>query len=80
MNKLNEITTQIKTLIDARDILQEKYEKSDFHKKKEKNPHSAVPPSPEDEEIIKLLNAIHQLDKYIKDLQNKQLEILKQHD
>jgi hypothetical protein len=50
----------------------------DFHKKKEKFPQSAVPPAPEDGEILKLLTAIQQLDKYIKELQDMQLKVLKQ--
>jgi hypothetical protein len=77
MSQLNKVTEQIKTLKDARDILKEKYTKSDFHKKKEKHPHSAVPPSPEDEEIYRLLNAITQLEKYIKELQDEQFILLK---
>lgn len=80
MNQLTEVTEQIKTLISARDILKERYEKSEFHKKKEKHPHSASPPSPEDEEIYKLLNAIQQLDRYIKELQDEQFELLKEQD
>ena len=78
MNKLHEISEQIKSLKTARDFLQEKYDASEFHKKKEEFPQSAVPPSPEDEEIYRLLTAIHQLDKYIKELQDIQLKVLKQ--
>jgi hypothetical protein len=78
MNKLHEISEQIKSLKTARDFLQEKYDASEFHKKKEEFPQSAVPPSPEDEEIYRLLTAIHQLDKYIKELQEIQLKVLKQ--
>ena len=80
MSQLNEITEQIKMLKSARDILKERYENSEFHKKKEKHPHSAVPPSPEDEEIYKLLTAIQQLDKYVKELQDDQFELLKEHE
>ncbi len=80
MSQLNEITEQIKMLKSARDILKERYENSEFHKKKEKHPHSAVPPSPEDEEIYKLLIAIQQLDKYVKELQDEQFELLKEHE
>ena len=78
MSQLSEVTGQIKTLKDARDILKEQYSKSEFHKKKEKHPHSAVPPSPEDEEIYKLLNAIQQLERYVKELQDEQFELLKE--
>ena len=78
MNKLHEVTEQIKNLTTARDFLKEKYDASEFHKKKEKFPQSAVPPAPEDEEIYKLLTAIQQLDKYIKELQDVQLKLLKQ--
>jgi hypothetical protein len=41
-------------------------------------PQSAVPPNPNDEEIYKLLTAIQQLDKYIKELQDAQFKVLKQ--
>jgi hypothetical protein len=78
MNKLHEVTEQIRNLTTARDFLKEKYDASEFHKKKEKFPQSAVPPAPEDEEIYKLLTAIQQLDKYIKELQDVQLKLLKQ--
>jgi hypothetical protein len=77
MTELNEITEQIKMLKSAREILRERYENSEFHKKKEKHPHSAVPPSPEDEDIYKLLTAIQQLDKYVKELQDEQFALLK---
>jgi len=77
MTELNEITEQIKTLKSARDILRERYENSEFHKTKEKHPHSAVPSSPEDEDIYKLLTAIQQLDKYVKELQDEQFALLK---
>lgn len=77
MNKLTEITEKIKTLKDAREILYTEYTKSDFHKKKEAHPHELVPPSPEDEEIYKLLTAIQQLDVHIKKLQDEQFELLK---
>jgi len=80
MSRLSEVTGQIKTLIDARDILKEKYSKSEFHKKKETHPHTAIAPSPEDEEIYKLLTAIQQLDYYIKQLQDEQFRLLKELD
>jgi hypothetical protein len=78
MNQLNKITEHIKILKNARDILKEKYSVSEFHKKKEKHPQSAIPPSPKDEEVYKLLNAIQQLDKYVKELQDEQFELLKE--
>jgi len=78
MNTFQEISEQIKNLKTARDFLQKKYDSSEFHKKKENFPQSAVPPSPEDEEIYKLLTAIQQLDKYIKELQDLQFKVLKQ--
>ena len=80
MTKLNEITIQIKTLVNARDVLRTRYEQSEYHKLKEKNPHSVTPPTPEDEEIYRLLNAIQQLDKYIKELQDEQFVLLKEQD
>ena len=77
MSGLAEVNKKIKILKDARDILKEEYSSSEFHKKKEANPHSMVPPSPEDEEIYKLLTAIQQLDVHIKKLQDVQFELLK---
>ncbi|RLF27014.1 MAG: hypothetical protein DRN05_06215 [Thermoplasmata archaeon] len=76
-NRLNEITEQIKILKHARDILKEKYSESEFHKKKERHPHSVIPPSPEDEDIYKLLTAIQQLDLHVRKLQEEQFELLK---
>jgi len=78
MSRLNEVTGQIKILKDAKDILKDQYSKSEFHRQKEKNPHSAVPPSPEDEEIYKLLNAIQQLEKFVKELQEEQFKLLRE--
>ncbi len=46
MNKFQEISEKIKNLKTARDFLKEKF------------PQSAVPPTPKDEEIYKLLTAI----------------------
>ena len=77
MEEFGEIGKKIKALKNARDILQNEYSQSDFHKKKEANPHSTVPSSPEDEEIYKLLTAIRQLDHYVKKLQDEQFTILK---
>lgn len=77
MNTINELSEQIKVLKAARDILKEKYSDSEYHKKRETFPHEAVPPSPEDEDILKLLTAIHQLEKYVKELQRIQFELIK---
>lgn len=77
MEKISEITEKIKTLKQAREILQNEYKQSEFHKKKEASSQDLVPPSPEDKEIYKLLTAIQQLDFYIKKLQDEQFEILK---
>ncbi len=80
MEKFSELNEKIKTLKDAREILQNEYQKSEFHKKKEANPQDIVPPSPEDGEIYKLLTAIQQLDFYIKKLQDKQFKLLKENE
>ena len=80
MEKFGEIGQKIKILKNARDILQDEYSQTDFHKKKEAHPQSTVPPSPDDEEIYKLLTAIQQLDFYVKKLQDEQLSLLKQHE
>jgi len=77
MNKFGELGDKIKTLKTARDILKKEYSESDFHRKKEAHPQSTVPPSPEDEEIYKLLTAIQQLDFYVKKLQDEQFALLK---
>ena len=77
MEDLGELSKKIKSLKTARDILQEEYSQSDFHKRKEANPDDIVPPSPEDEEIFKLLTAIQQLDFYVKKLQDEQFALLK---
>ena len=78
MNKFQEISELIKNLKTARDFLKDKYDSTEFHKTKEKFPQSAVPPTPNDGEIYKLLTAIQQLDKYIKELQDAQYKLLKQ--
>jgi len=77
MEKISELTEKIKTLKQAREILQNEYKQSEFHKKKEASSQDIVPPSPEDKEIYKLLTAIQQLDFYIKKLQDEQFEVLK---
>ncbi|UCH71935.1 MAG: hypothetical protein JSW62_05960 [Thermoplasmatales archaeon] len=79
MSDLERIRNAIKTLKIAKDILQKEYENSEFHKKKEAHPQETVPPSPEDEEIYKLLTAIQQLDFYVKKFQEDQFNLLKQH-
>jgi hypothetical protein len=78
MNRFQEISEQIKTLKTARDILKEKYDRSEFHKKKEKFSQTPIPPTPQDGEIYKLLTAIQQLDKYIKELQDEQFKVLQE--
>ena len=80
MEKFTKISEKIKILKDARNILLEEYSKTEFHKKKEAHPHETIPPSPEDEEIYKLLTAIQQLDVHIKKLQDRQFEILKENE
>lgn len=80
MEKLSKLSEKIKTLKEARNILHEEYIQSEFHKKKEAHPHETMPSSPEDDEIYKLLNTIQQIDNYIKKLQDKQLQILKQNE
>ena len=77
MEKISELTEKIKILKKAREILQDEYKQSEFHKKKEASPQDIVPPSPEDKEIYKLLTAIQQLDFFIKKLQDEQFEMLK---
>ena len=78
MDEIGELGEKIKILKAARDILQFEYSQSEFHKKKEAHPHSTSPPLPEDEEIYKLLNAVQQLELYIKKFQDKQFKLLKQ--
>jgi hypothetical protein len=78
MNKFQELSDQIECLIHTRDFLKAKYEASEFHKRKEKYPQTAVPPGPHDGEIYKLLTAIQQLEKYIKELQDEQFHALKE--
>jgi len=80
MKKLTEINEKIKVLKEARQILNEEYQQSDFHKKKEANPQESAPSEPEDEEAIKLLGAIHQVDLHIKKLQDEQFSILKKNE
>lgn len=77
MEQLQNVRNKIKTLKDAREILNKEYSKSDFHKKKESHPQSTVPPDPNDEEAIKLLTAINQLDSYVKKFQDEQFELIK---
>jgi hypothetical protein len=77
MVSITKISEKIKILKDARVILQSEYEKTEFHKRKVANPQDIVPPKPEDEAIFKLLTAIHQIDIYIKKLQDEQYKLLK---
>ncbi len=77
MSRISQISDDIKALKHARDILREYYTQSEYHHKRETQPHSAVPPSPEDEEILKLLTAIQQLERLIKQLQDEQFCLLK---
>lgn len=79
-DSLSNLNEKIKTLKHAKEILNNEYSKTDFHKKKEAHPHSTVPPSPEDEEIFKLLNAIRQIETYIKKFQDEQFELIKEHE
>ena len=76
MSRLEDISDNIKVLKHARDLLKEYYEASEFHKRKETNPQEVGPSTPEDEEIFKLLTAIQQLEKYVKQLQDEQFELL----
>ena len=78
MSSISSITDDIKALKRARDLLRERYDNSEYHQKREIQPHSAVPPEPEDEEILKLLTAITQLEHYIKELQDEQFTLLKE--
>ena len=77
MTDLHELNEKIKNLKKSRDILQSEYSKSEYHKKKEENPDSTIPTNPEDEEIYKLLNAIQQIEFYIKKFQDEQFNIIK---
>ncbi len=76
-DSLTDITDKIKTLKEAKEILNQEYSKTEFHKKKEAHPHSSVPPLPEDEEIYKLLIAIRQIENHIKKFQDQQFELIK---
>ncbi|MEA2055656.1 MAG: hypothetical protein U9O49_02350 [Candidatus Thermoplasmatota archaeon] len=80
MTEVEGLNSKIKALKGARDVLQEQYENTEFHRRKEANPQDTAPPSPEDEEIFKLLTAIQQLNLYIKKLQDEQFEVLKEQD
>jgi hypothetical protein len=77
MEGFSDLGDKIKILKNAREILQDEYHQTEFHRKKEANPHELIPSSPEDEEIYKLLTAIQQLDVYIKKFQDKQFKMLK---
>ena len=77
---LADITEKIKILKSAREILNNEYIQTDFHKKREENPETTVPTTPEDEEIYKLLTAIQQIDFYIKKFQDEQFLLIKEQD
>lgn len=77
---LSDITEKIKKLKSAREILNNEYINTDFHKKREEHPNSTVPTTPEDEEIYKLLTAIQQIDKFIKEFQDQQFLLIKKQD
>jgi hypothetical protein len=80
MSDISELIEKIKILKIARDILQEEYSQTEFHKTKEEHPNSTAPTMPEDEEIYKLLTAIQQLDLYIKKLQDRQFKLIREED
>ena len=80
MENIGKLNDKIKALKTARDILNEEYSQSEFHKKKEASPDDIVPSSPEDEGIFKLLTAIRQIDLQVKKLQDEQFELLKKQD
>jgi len=78
MPELQEITNKIKILKDAKKILNEEYQQTEFHKRKEEHPQSNMPSDPEDEEIYKLLTAIRQIENFIKKYQDEQFVLIKE--
>ncbi len=72
------VNDKIRILKQAKEILHEEYQKTDFHKKREANPDSTVPSSPDDEEAINLLTAISKIEEYIKKFKDDQFILLKQ--
>ena len=79
MNKFHEISEQIKCLKIPPVIFYKKNTtRLSFIKRKSNFRNPLSPPSPEDEDIYKLLTAIQQLDKFIKELQDMQFKVLKQ--
>ena len=74
------VNEKIGILKDAIQILDEEYKKTDFHRKKEENPNSAVASNPDDEDAVKLLSAIRQLERYVIFFQDQQFSIIKQQD
>ena len=74
------VNEKIGILKDAIQILDEEYKKTDFHRKKEENPNSAVTSNPDDEDAVKLLSAIRQLERYVIFFQDQQFSIIKQQD
>lgn len=77
MKEFTQLSEKIKHLKKAREILNNEYKTTSFHEKKVANPQSSVPPSPEDEEAIKLLTTIQKIDQYITKYQDQQLTYLK---
>lgn len=77
---IQNVNEKIHILKQAKDILRQEYQKTDFHKKREANPDSTVPSSPDDEEAINLLTAIRKIEEYIKKFQDDQFILLKQQD
>jgi len=78
MSELSEISQNIETLQKAQAVLQSYYQKTEFHKQREHQADTAVPPSPDDEDVFKLLTAIQQIEKYVKKLQDEQFQLLQQ--
>ena len=80
MSDVSEFSEKIKALKQAREILHNEYTKTDFHKKREDQSLGSVPPSPEDEDILRLLTAIQLIDTYIKKFQDEQFKVLKENE
>lgn len=74
------VNEKIRILKQAKEILHQEYQKTDFHKKREANPDSTVPSSPDDEEAINLLTSIRKIEEYIKKFKDDQFILLKQQD
>ena len=72
------VNEKIGILKDAIRILDEEYKKTEFHRKKEENPDSAVPSTPDEEDAVKLLSVIRQIEQYVKYFQDEQFKLLKE--